>query len=114
VAKVVLQAERTTLPHDFEDVVYVRAFLGDAQGTRNPNATDKVTFQVAGPGTIVAVDNGDLKSHEPFHASERSAYQGTCVAIIRARADAGTITVTASCPGATAGSVTLTAAPAAR
>jgi beta-galactosidase len=114
VAKVVLQAERTTLPHDFEDVVYVRAFLADAQGTRNPNATDKVTFQVTGPGAIVAVDNGDLKSHEPFHATERSAYQGTCVAIVRATADAGTITLTASAPGAAAGSVTLTAAPPAR
>ena len=42
-AKVVLKAERSTLKNDPEDVVYVRAFVTDADGTTNPNATHKLT-----------------------------------------------------------------------
>jgi beta-galactosidase len=113
-SKIVLQAERTTLPNDYDDVVYVRAFLSDASGTHNPNATGKIKFTVAGPGKIVAVDNGDLASHEPFQASERSAFQGTCIAILRATADSGKITLTASAEGLADGTVTIDAAPRAR
>jgi beta-galactosidase len=110
-AKVVLKAERSTLKNDPEDVVYVRAFVTDADGTTNPNATHKLTFAVTGPGKLVATDNGDVKSHEPFRGAERSAFEGTCVAIVRATADAGQVTVTATADGLSAGTVTLQAAP---
>jgi beta-galactosidase len=55
-AKVVLTAEKVKLPHDWEDVVYVRALVTGANGVRNPNATLLIKFAVTGPGTIVAVD----------------------------------------------------------
>jgi len=45
------------------------------------------------------VDNADNASHEPFQASERHAYQGECVAFIKATAPAGKIVLTASAPG---------------
>ena len=48
-------------------------------------AKNRVKFTVAGPGEIVAVDNGDATSFEPFQASERSAYNGLCLVIVRAR-----------------------------
>lgn len=108
-AKIILQAERPTLPHDWDHVLYVRAFITDAEGTINPNATHKVRFTLTGPGQIAAVDNGDVKSHEPFQANERSAYQGTCIAILRATADTGEITLTASADALTAATVTIQA-----
>ena len=74
-----------------------------------PEASDLITFGVSGPAAIAAVDNGDLSSHEPFQAAQRYAFGGRCVAILKATASAGQITVTASAPGLTAASVTLTA-----
>jgi beta-galactosidase len=112
--KVTLTAERTTLPHDWDDVVYVRASVTDAGGIVLPNASNLIQFALTGPGVIAAVDNGDVKSHEPFNVAQRSAYQGTCVAILRATADAGRITVTASAEGLAPGTATIEAAPAAR
>jgi beta-galactosidase len=44
------------------------------------------------------VDSADNASHEPFQASERHAFQGQCLAIIKA-SGAGRIAVTASAPG---------------
>ena len=108
-SKVVLQAERATLPNDWDNVVYVRAFVTDARGTIDPNATHKVKFALAGPGVIAAVDNGDIKSHEPFQSNERSAYRGTCIAILRATANTGEITLTASAEGLTEASVKIQA-----
>ena len=108
-SKIVLQAERTTLPNDWDNVAYVRAFVTDANGTVDPNATHKIVFALTGPGAIAAVDNGDIQSHEPFQGSERSAYRGTCIAILRATANSGAITLTATAEGLTAASVQLQA-----
>jgi lysophospholipase L1-like esterase len=64
-----------------------------------------ISFKIAGPGLIAAVDNGDNSSHEPFQGSERHAFQGRSVAIVRARASSGRITVSASAVGLAGASV---------
>jgi beta-galactosidase len=53
---------------------------------------------VTGPARIVAVENGSITRHEPFIATERSAYDGRAIAILRAT-DAGTINVIAESDG---------------
>ncbi len=109
--KVFLRPERETLINDWENVAYIRATLDDANGVFNPTATGKIRFSISGPGVLVATDNGDVACHEPFQSAERSTWQGTCVAIIRATANSGTITVTASCDGLADGKCTIEAAP---
>jgi beta-galactosidase len=79
----------------------------DERGVRVPAAGDRITFQVDGPAALVAVDNGNPASHEAYQGRERSAFRGRCLALVRATADGGPITVTASAPGLSAGSVTL-------
>jgi len=54
------------------------------------------------------VDSADNASHEAFQASERRAFQGWCVAVLKAGA-AGRIAMTASAPGLAAGSITIEA-----
>ena len=56
-------------------------------------------FAIDGPGEIVAVDNGDATSFEPFQASEHKAYNGLALVIVRSRAGApGTIVLKAGAP----------------
>jgi beta-galactosidase len=66
-----------------------------------------VTFSISGPGVIVAVDSGS-QTQESFRGNTRKAYQGVAFALVRATGP-GTITVTATAGGLTAGSATLTA-----
>jgi beta-galactosidase len=98
-ARISLLANRHELSDSWEDVRYVTATIVDDHDTPVPSASDLIKFTVSGPGVIAAVDNGDLTSHEPFQASERHAYHGRCVAIVRASAPTGTITVSASAEG---------------
>ena len=109
--EIVLEAETTLLPNDWEHVICIRALLQDANGTLNPLASDRITFSVTGPAVIAAVDNGDPQSHESFQANQRSAFHGTCVACVRATANSGEITLTASSEGLSVGVIKLQAAP---
>ncbi len=107
--KIVLTLERTLLAPTWDDVAFVTATITDKKGIPIPNASNPVSFSITEPGTIAAVDNGDNSSHESFHASRRSAYQGRCYAIIRALADRGKITITASAPDLSGDSVSVEA-----
>jgi beta-galactosidase len=107
-AKIVLAVDRQKLPADWDDVAIVRATIVDENGTRVPAAADGVTFTTAGPAEIAAVDSADWTSHELFQTNHRQAFQGECIAIVRANAPSGEIKVTAKADGLTPGSVSLT------
>lgn len=111
-ADIVLYRTSNDLPWAWENVATVRAKIVDANGVEVPRAHDLIHFEISGPGVIAAVDNGDNSSHEPFQAIERDACLGECVALVKATGFAGNITLTATAPGLTAGSVELeTTAP---
>jgi beta-galactosidase len=108
-AKLQLDVDRNRLPADWNDVAAVTINVVDEKGVIVPTASDEITFTLKGPGVIAAVDNADNSSHEPFQANHRHAHQDRCVAFLKASAAAGHLTLTASAPGLTGGSVTLEA-----
>jgi beta-galactosidase len=110
-AKITLTADRTTASPDFDDVVFVRATITDAKGVRIPDFATTVSFTVSGPGVIVATDNGKLDDNTPFPNPARTVKDGRVLALVRATAPDGQITVTASADGLSAGTLTLQAAP---
>jgi beta-galactosidase len=86
--------------------------VADKDGVPCGNGENVVSFKISGPGVIAAVDNADNGAHEPFQASQRTAYRGQCVALVKA-STAGNITLTASAPDLADGTITITAVPAA-
>ena len=108
-AKIVLSTETRKLSPGWDNVAFVRAKIVDANGVRVPRADDLISFQISGPGVIAAVDNADNSSHEPFQATERRAFQGRCVAFVKATGSPGKIVLTAMAPGLTASSITIKA-----
>lgn len=102
-----LDVDRTRLTQGWDDVAFVRATVVDEKGTRVPRAASRIAFTSTGPGRIVAVDNADNASVEPFQSSERHAYDGVCHAIVKATTGAGQITITAAAPGLESGSVVI-------
>ena len=101
-----LTLDRDHVGSTFDDVAFATVEVVDANGIRVPTATPKVTFGVGGPGTIVAVDNADVRSVESFQAKERVAHQGRCVALVRG-AGGRTVTITAKSDGLRDASATL-------
>jgi beta-galactosidase len=110
-AKVVLVADKTRLAPEWDDVSYVSAAVVDRDGVLVPDASPLISFRVSGPGAIVAVDSADNASHEPFQATERHAFHGRSVAIVRARAASGRITIAASALGLSSASTTIDTVP---
>jgi beta-galactosidase len=106
--KLRLLPDRKTLGLDWDDVAHVVVELVDENGTVVPNADDLVKFEVSGPGKIIAVDSGSVVSTEPFQASERKAYQGRCLAILRATGE-GAIRLSAAAEGLQDAAITIKA-----
>ena len=79
-------------------MAFVTATVADEGEMRNPLADDLVTFAVSGPASIVAVDNADRAGHELFQATQRHAYRGRAVAIVKWNGP-GKVKVTASAAG---------------
>ncbi len=107
-AKLTLVPDQERVGLTFDDVVTVEVRILDEHGTLVPTADDLVKFEVSGPGKLIAVDSGNVVSTEPFHASERKAYQGRCIAVLRATG-AGTIKLSATVEGLPVASVEVAA-----
>ena len=106
-ARIILSADRSRITKDPEDLSHITVTVVDANGVLVPSANNLISFKVTGPGVVAAVDNGDNASHELFQRNERHAFQGTCIAMIKANANAGRITLIASSPGLRDSSITI-------
>jgi beta-galactosidase len=98
-AAVALEPDRTTLDADGSDVSLVTVKIVDAQGRTVPEATNMVTFNVAGRGQLIGVGNGDPNCHEPDKGNRRSAFNGLCLAVIQSDRTPGRISIRADSPG---------------
>jgi beta-galactosidase len=94
-----MKADRSTIAADGQDLSFVTVTIADQTGELVPRSHNKVSFEIEGPGEIVAVDNGDPTSLEPFQANERKAFNGLCLVIVRSVGEPGAITLKANSPG---------------
>ena len=108
-SKLSLLPDRKLLGTSFDDVANIELQLLDENGTLVPDAADFIQFTLTGPAKIIGVDSGSVVSTEPFQASERKAYQGRALAIVRATGP-GAITLTARTAGLAPTSLELTGA----
>jgi beta-galactosidase len=97
-AQVRLTADRTSLRADGQDLSFITVEAVDAKGELHPNAEHQVTFQLKGPGVIVAVGSGDLTSDEPYRGDQRKLFYGKALVVVRALRTAGLVTLTANAP----------------
>jgi beta-galactosidase len=110
-AKILLKADKVKLANSWEDVSYITATVVDENDAPCLAADNQLNFTVSGAGVLSATDNGDLTSTESFLSPKRFVYKGKCIAIVKANAASGKITVTASASGLKDGTVVLEAIP---
>ncbi len=103
-----LEPDRKSLSADGCDLVFVTVKITDEQGSLVPRTHNLIQFTVAGPGNIVALDNGDPTSFEPFQGSSHKAFNGLALVVLRSMSgQAGKITLTAQSEGLKANSTTI-------
>ncbi len=106
---IALIADREEIIADGQDLTFVTVEVLDAQGYPQPNAEDLIEFSIEGPGTIQAVDNGNLKNEEPYFAKSRHAWNGRAMVVVRSGHEAGDITLKAKAGGLQEASVVIRA-----
>jgi beta-galactosidase len=94
--RITLQPDRSSLLADGQDLSFVTVTIADPGGSLVPRSKNRISFSLTGPAEIVAVDNGDVTSFEPFQAVEHSAFNGLCLVVIRSRGESGPVILKAS------------------
>jgi beta-galactosidase len=90
-------SDRAAIRADGCDLAFVTVRITDARGRLAPRACDPLEFTLEGPGEIVATDNGAPTDMTAFPSLKRQAFNGLCLAIVRARPGAaGELRLTAS------------------
>lgn len=98
-AAIVLTADRSNINADVNDLSFITAKVVDKNGVTVPDASNLVSFEVSGSGSLASTDNGNETSMESFQSPKRMAFNGLCLAIIRSNGKPGTITVKAVAAG---------------
>jgi beta-galactosidase len=108
-ARLVLLADRAALRADGRDLSFVTVSVADTHGLLVPRTKCPIQFALEGPGEIIAVDNGDATSFEPFNSNERHAYNGKALVIVRSQRGGGNIVLRAGSPGMESAEIHITA-----
>ena len=106
-SKLHLKADRSQIAADGSDLSFITVQVHDDVGTVVPHADHLITFRIEGPGQIIAVDNGNPVSHEPFKATYRKAFKGLALVVIQSLAEPGEIRLTATADGLQAGELSI-------
>jgi beta-galactosidase len=108
-ASIRLNADKSVIKADRNDLAYIMTEVVDADGNVIPWA-DEVTidFEISGKGKLAGVGNGNPGDMASFQQPGRKTYQGKCLAIIRPEVTPGKITIKATSEGLKECSIQLT------
>ena len=103
--KLVLEADRSILEANGEDLSFVTVSVVDKNGIPCPTATDQLKFSVKGKGAFRAACNGDATSLEMFHKPTMKLFSGKLVVIVQSLKEAGNIELVVSGKGLKKGKI---------
>ena len=94
-AKLILEAEKTEVKADGKELFFITAKVVDKNGVIVPTADNLIKFEISGPAIIVGTDNGCQTDLEVLTSTKRKAFNGKCLAIIKAGEISGEVVLTA-------------------
>ena len=95
-----LEAERSEITADGEDVCYLRAYIIDKDGNLCPTASNTINFSLEGAGRIYGTDNGDPRETVGYFNPQRKVLNGICAAaVISKKGELGSIKISATSEG---------------
>jgi beta-galactosidase len=104
-----LTTDRQSLNAEYGDLAYVTVEIVDETGEVVKPAEHVVTFEVSGAGDLLAVGTANPTSEELYVGSQRKAFQGRLMAVVRTTGAAGDIILKASADGLKGAELRLTA-----
>ena len=94
--KLVLVPDVTGLKGDGRDVAHFEVNAVDRDGTLVPMAANLVECKIDGPGRIIGIANGNLRSTEDYKAPTHSLHQGRMLIYVQSQKNSGQLVLTVS------------------
>lgn len=94
-----LTADRTELPADGQSLVFVIAEITDRKGRVVPIADNLLDFTLKGSGTLLATCSADLTDCTAYILSQRRAWKGRVLAVVKSGKKTGELTLTVKAKG---------------
>jgi len=98
-AKILLHADRKEIIANGQDLSYVIIEITDKDDIFQPNAANRLHFNIEGPGTVAGVANADMKDTDPYVGNAHKVWHGRALVVIKSTHGAGDIKLTVSSPG---------------
>ena len=92
--KIILEPDRSKLKADGNDISFVTVSVVDKKGNPCANATNQLSFKVAGNGSFRAACNGDATSLEAFHLPVMKLFSGKLVVLVQSGSTQGPVQLT--------------------
>lgn len=109
--KIVLSADRTSIPADGKSLIFVDISTVDDNGCPVENSRSRMNVSVTGAGRLIGLDNGDSTDYESYKAVSRKLFSGHLAAVIASKQEAGEIHLTVSSNGLETASAVFNALP---
>ncbi len=106
-AAIRLSADRPLLAADMHSLSFVTVEVVDAAGQVDPHAAHEIHFSVEGEGELAAVGSGNPTTTESYRGSQRKAFRGRCVAVVKSNGMPGEIRLRAEAGGLQRAEVTI-------
>jgi beta-galactosidase len=87
-------------PGDGPNVAQIELSLLDNEGLVSRDAANEITVTLDGPGRILAIESGDVNSHENYQDSHHKAFHGRLLIYVETHGPVTVTTGTADLPGA--------------
>ncbi|HEY9075001.1 MAG TPA: glycoside hydrolase family 2 TIM barrel-domain containing protein [Anaerolineaceae bacterium] len=94
-----LMPDRPVLSAGYGDLAYVTVEVVDAEGMTVRCADPLIKLEVSGAGSLAAIGTANPTSEELYVGSQRKAFEGRLMAVVRSSGAAGEIVLKASCEG---------------
>lgn len=89
-----LNADRTELAANGQDLSYVMIEIADEKGILSADANIVLDFAIEGPGEIVGVDNANLKDLGNYTSLSRKTWNGRAMVVVKSTRQPGEIILT--------------------
>ena len=108
-AEIWLEAEKTVIAADDEELVFLTISMRDAEGNPVENANNRVQVKVSGAGMLAGLDNGDSTDRDQYQTESKRLFNGKLLAVVRSNGAAGEIEVSVTSEGLPGAVLTITA-----
>lgn len=82
-SQISMKADRVNIKADGADLSFITVTINDKNGLMVPRSKNRLKFEISGAGEIIATDNGDATDLSSFQSTNRKAYNGMALVIVR-------------------------------